>query len=457
MKSLTRTSVGYAAGAVSELGKRRPLLRRLGLALAILTFFAGPAKAQPVVASKSDLRFSFAAGGKADGYVRVAPNDVYDRDRGYGFEPDAKIEAVERGGEDALHSGYCTSARPFYFSVAVPEGNYRVTVTLGDRFGPSTTTIKAELRRLMLENVQTEPGKFVTRTFSVNVRRPQITGGGQVKLKARERAAEAWNWDEKLTLEFNGAHPCLAALSIARTDDAITVYLLGDSTVCDQPAEPWNSWGQMLPRFFTDGVAVANHAESGESLRSSLGARRLDKVVSTMKAGDYLFIQFGHNDMKQHGPGVGAFGNYRADLKRFIAAARGRGGIPVLVTSMNRNRLDSSGKVVNTLGDYPDAVRRAAEEENVPLIDLNAMSKTLYEALGPQNVGKAFQDGTHHNNYGSYELAKCVVEGIRSNRLGLAKYIVGDSPRFDPAHPDTVERFAVPASRQRSTKAPDGS
>jgi lysophospholipase L1-like esterase len=309
----------------------------------------------------------------------------------------------------------------------------------------------------MLENVHTEPGKFITRSFAVNVRRPQITGGGQVKLKDRERAAEAWNWDEKLTLEFNGANPCLAALSIARTDDAITVFLLGDSTVCDQPAEPWNSWGQMLPRFFTEGVAVANHAESGESLRSSLGARRLDKVISTMKAGDYLFIQYGHNDMKERGPGVGAFSNYRADLKKFIRAVRNRGGIPVLVTPMNRNRLDSSGKVVNTLGDYPDAVRRAAEEENVPLIDLNAMSKTFYEALGPQNVGKAFQDGTHHNNYGSYELAKCVVEGIRSNRLGLAKYIVDDLPRFDPAHPDPLERFAMPASPKRTSNAPDGS
>jgi lysophospholipase L1-like esterase len=433
------------------------MIRPLVIALAILPTLAGAATAQSDAAAKRDYKFSFVPCATADGYVPVAPNDVYNRDRGFGFEPDAKIQAVVRGGDDVLHSGYCTSARPFFFSVAVPEGNYRVTVTLGDRYGPSTTTIKAELRRLMLENVHTAPGEFATRTFAVNVRRPQITGGGQVKLKGRERAAEAWNWDEKLTLEFNGAHPCLAALSIAKTDDAITVYLLGDSTVCDQSSEPWNSWGQMLPRFFTDGVAVANHAESGESLRSSVGARRLDKVVSTMKAGDYLFIQYGHNDMKERGPDVGAFSNYRANLKRFIAAARRRGGIPVLISPMNRNRLDSSGKVVNTLGDYPKAVRRTAEEENVPLIDLNAMSKTLYEALGPQNVGKAFQDGTHHNNYGSYELAKCVVEGIRSNRLGLAKYIVDDLPRFDPAHPDPVERFAVPASPKRTANVPDGS
>ena len=139
-----------------------------------------------------------------------------------------------------------------------------------------------------------------------------------------------------MTLEFNDTRPCVCALEITKADDVPTVYLLGDSTVCDQPREPWNSWGQMLTRFFKPGVAVANHAESGESLRSSLGARRLDKVLSTMKAGDYLFIQYGHNDMKERGEGVGAFTTYKADLKRFVAETRKRGGIPVLVTSMDR-------------------------------------------------------------------------------------------------------------------------
>jgi len=95
------------------------------------------------------------------------------------------------------------------------------------------------------------------------------------------------------------------------------VYLLGDSTVCDQPLEPYASWGQMLPRFFRPGVAIANHAESGESLRGSRGARRLDKVLSVLRPGDYLFLQFGHNDMKS----VSA-ADYKAELKRYAAAAK---------------------------------------------------------------------------------------------------------------------------------------
>ena len=231
-----------------------------------------------------------------------------------------------------------------------------------------------------------------------------------------------------------------------------TVYILGDSTGVRSPAEPWNSWGQMLPRFFKPLVAVANHAESGESLRVHW-AHRLDKVLSIMKPGDYLFIQFGHNDMKEKGEGVGAFTTYKADLKRFVAGARKRGGIPVLVTSMNRKTLDAvTGQVANSLGDYPEAVRRVAREEDVALIDLHVMSKEFYEALGRERIGTAFQDGTHHNNYGSYELAKCVVEGIKRADLDLAKSLVDDVPAFKPSQPDAFAEFYMPPSPSRSER-----
>jgi hypothetical protein len=118
----------------------------------------------------------------------------------------------------------------------VPEGNYLVTVTLGDPNGTSTTTIKAELRRLMLEHAQTQVGHFATNTFAVNIRRPAISTGGEVRLKDRERTTEIWDWDEKLTLEFNDERPCLRRLEITRADELPTLFLLGDSTVCDQPS-----------------------------------------------------------------------------------------------------------------------------------------------------------------------------------------------------------------------------
>jgi lysophospholipase L1-like esterase len=296
----------------------------------------------------------------------------------------------------------------------------------------------------MLEEVHTAVGKFETRTFTVNVRTSQIQGGGEVKLKDREKTTEMWAWDEKLTIEFNGSRPAVCALEITRAD-VPTIFLLGDSTVCDQPREPYNSWGQMLTRFFNPGVAIANHAESGESLRSSLAVRRLDKVLSVMKPSDYLFIQYGHNDEKEKGEGVGAFTTYKTDLKRLVTEARKRGGIPVLVTPMHRRTFDNEGRITNSHGDYPDAVRQAAKEENVALIDLNSMSKLFYEALGPEKSAVAFKsgDGTHHSNYGSYELAKCIVEGIKANKLSIAKYLLKDVPPFDPHHPDPPERFRV--------------
>jgi lysophospholipase L1-like esterase len=396
----------------------------------------------------TNFKFDFGPGKVAPGYTQVLPTMTYTKERGYGFEPGATITGVERNSKDALRGDFCTSDKPFFFSVALPEGTHHVTVTLGDAAGESTTTVKAELRRLMLEQIRTAQGKFAPRSFTVNIRTPQIAGGGEVKLKDREKTTEWWAWDEKLTLEFNGARPALCALEITQADNVPTIFLLGDSTVADQPREPYNSWGQMLPRFFKPGLAVANHAESGESLKSSLGARRLDKVLSLLKPGDYLFIQYGHNDQKERGEGAGAFTTYKADLKKFVTETRKRGGTPVLVTSMHRRTFDTQAKITNSLGNYPAAVRQVAQAEQVALIDLHALSQALYEALGPDRSGVLFKegDGTHHSNYGSYELAKCIVAGIKANRLGLTKFLMKDVPAFDPHRPDPVESFKVPAS-----------
>jgi lysophospholipase L1-like esterase len=397
-------------------------------------------------ASRTLYRFDF--GGVRKGPTVVEPYTTYSKERGYGFEP---------GFRPLGWNTSVTSFRPFIFSVALPEGNYNVTVTFGDLEGATETTIKAELRRLMLEKVETAFNRFETRTFTVNVRAPQIAGDGEVKLKDREKNIEAWAWDEKLTLEFNGERPTVSVIEIGPAE-VPTIFLLGDSTVCDQPLEPYSSWGQMLTRFFGPGIAIANHAESGESLRSSLGARRLDKVLSLIKQGDYLFIQYGHNDQKEKGEGVGAFTTYKADLKMFVAEARKRGATPVLLTSVNRRNFNDQGQVYSTLGDYPEAVRQVAREEKVALIDLNAMSKAFYEALGPEKSALAFKegDGTHHNNYGAYELARCVVEGIKANNLGAAKFLAKDVAAFDPSRPDPPENFKIPASPLRSEVKPPG-
>jgi lysophospholipase L1-like esterase len=432
-------------------------IRLCFFAVVIISSITAIAQAQRP-SDKTHFKFDFGIGKTAPDYTKVLPTTIYSKEIGYGFEPGAPVLAIDHNVAGALRRDFITSDKAFFFSVALPEGNYQVKVLFGNARGITDTTVKAELRRLMLENVHTTYGKFVTRTFTVNIRTPKIASGSEVKLKDREKTSEIWAWDEKLTLEFNGSRPAVCALEIKRAGNIPTIFLLGDSTVCDQPLEPYNSWGQMLTRFFNQGVAIANHAESGESLRSSLGARRLDKVLSLMKPGDYLFIQYGHNDQKEKGEGVGAFTTYKTDLKYFLTEARKRGGMPVLLTSVNRRNFNADGKVFSTLGDYPDAVRQLAKEESVPLIDLNAMSKMLYEALGEERAGLLFKvgDGTHHSNYGSYELAKCVVEGIRANKLGIVKYIVDDLRSFEANHPDPFEAFKVPASPQQTSVKPLG-
>jgi len=428
-------------------------LRRAALIIPALFAAIGAPQTQPFAS-----KFDFGAASAAPGYTNVLATTVYSDDLGYGFEPGAKLVGVHRGGGDPLRDDFITSEAPFYFSVKVPEeGNYKVTVTLGDREAESVTTVKAELRRLMLERVRLAPGKFETQSFIVNVRTPQIPGDGQVGLKDREKTSEARAWDDRITLEFSDTHPALCALEIEKVDGIPTIFIAGDSTSTDQPFEPYNSWGQMLTRFFKPDIAIANHGESGEMLRSFMSELRLAKVLSAIKPGDYLFIQMGHNDQKETGEGVGAFTSYKSDLKIFVAEARRHDAIPVLVTSMNRLTFDAAGKITNSLGDYPEAVRQVAKEENVTLIDLNAMSKLFYEALSPTDAHLAFAatDTTHHSDYGSYELAKCIVEGIRQSRLPLVKYLF-DTPPFDPSHPDPFARFDLPPDPAATAQRPYG-
>jgi lysophospholipase L1-like esterase len=434
-----------------------PLPRyRIAVILLALSISASPAAAAGAIdPSKTQWKFDFGPGNAAPGYTQVLPTTAYSKNLDYGFELGSLVAGVDRGGDDPIRGDFCTSERPFFFSVDLPEGNYDVTVTLGDAAGESTNTVKAESRRLMLERVHTAAGKFETRTFTVNVLTPSLAGGGEVRLKPRERGA--LHWDDKLTLEFSDARPCVCAVEVRRNDKAVTVFLAGDSTVTDQPREPWNSWGQMLPRFFGPGVAVANYAESGESLKSFAASKRTEKVLSSIRKGDYLFIQFGHNDQKEKGPGVGAFTTYKQSLRQFAADARKHGATVVLVTPVNRRTFDATGHIANSLANYCEAVRQVAQEDGLPVIDLNAMSKPFYEALGPEGSKKAFVDNTHHNNYGSYELARCVVEGIRQNKLAIAEQLASDvPPSFDPAHPDAISSFKLPASPQATSEKPEG-
>jgi lysophospholipase L1-like esterase len=420
--------------------------------------------AEPVVSPT--WKFIFGSGADVPGYTHVLPTSTFSPDTGFGFEPGADVVAVDRSGNNAPGGSFLSFAKPSRFSVAVPEGNYNVKVILGDAQGTADVTIKAESRRLMLEHVQTPQGQFVTRTFTVNTRTRKLppvpkNAPGGTEVITNEREVGSLTWDDKLTFEINGSAPKISGLEIEKVD-CPTVFVAGDSTVTDQPSEPGASWGQMLTRFFKPGIAVANYAESGETMKSFIAELRLAKILSFMKNGDWLLIQFGHNDEKASWPQtyVEAHTTYKAYLKVFIAEARLRGANPVLVTPVQRRNFDAEGKITNSHGDYPKAVREVAAEENVPLIDLDQASVKFYEALGRENAPKAFSaggsDATHHNNYGAYELAKAVVQGLRDQKTELATWIVDDFAGFDPAKPDPLDTFAVPASPSGRYVTPRG-
>ncbi|OQP38726.1 rhamnogalacturonan acetylesterase [Niastella yeongjuensis] len=424
--------------------------------------------------AQTNFKFDFGTNKAASGYIAVTPNTFFSKETGYGFEPGSAVQAIDRGG-NALTGDYITSDKPFYFSIQLPDGNYDVKLILGDAKGNSATTVRVENRRLLLENILTENGKQVTKTITVHVKDSIIRDAqqkelGSVRLKPREYTYR--HWDNLLTLEFNDSLPKVCAVEITPNKKATTIFLAGNSTVVDQDREPWAAWGQMIPRFFEPGnLAIANYAESGETMKAFVRERRLEKLFTLAKPGDYLFIEFTHNDQKPGGNHLDPFTTYKQTLKEWIGEARKRGITPVLVTSMHRRNFDSSGHIINTLSDYPEAMRQTAAEEKVALIDLNAMSKTLYEAWGPEQSLKAFvhypahtfpnqetalADNTHFNPYGAYELARCVVKGIVAANLPIAKYLIKEKIAFDPAHPDAVAQFYWPLSAAVTAVKPDG-
>ena len=352
------------------------------------------------------------------------------------------------------------------FAANLSEGNHQVTLTFTSPEAASKVWVKSEARRLMITPLIPTPGPSLQ--FTVNTRTPKITGNEEVRLRrAGDRTTP--DWDSRLSLEFFPDTADLHSIEIKPAPNTTTIYLAGDSTVTNQSKAPWAGWGQMLPAFFKPGVAIANHAESGRALYSFRGERRLEKILSTIQAGDYLFIQFGHNDQKDKRDGAGPFTSYKKDLESYLAAVREKKAHPVLITPMERRRWKDN-KPQQTLTDFAEAARQVGKEQSVPVIDLHAMSLDFYRALGPENSKNAFvhfpantfpgqpyslKDDTHHSNYGAHQLARCIVQGIRQEIPGLAKLLRNPDSTFNPGQPDAFDTVAIPTSHGFGKK-PEG-
>jgi lysophospholipase L1-like esterase len=221
-----------------------------------------------------------------------------------------------------------------------------------------------------------------------------------------------------------------------------TVYMIGDSTMADYavvPAQALRGWGQMLHMYFKDGARVDNHAMSGRSCRSFIAEGRWQVVKDHLKEGDYVIIQFGHNDEKKEDPKRYAdpFGDYKNFLAGFIKDIRGKGAHPILVTPVSRRVFGADNKIVHTHGDYAVAVRKLAEEEKVPLLDLEARTAEELEKMGPEHSKIWFmwvpanefpgqtqekQDNTHFNGYGADRICDLAIVEIKKNAPDLAKW-----------------------------------
>lgn len=366
---------------------------------------------------------------------------------------------------------------PGYFSVQVPDGNYLVTVTLGSKKRKGETVVRAESRRLMVEKAVTRRGERKDYTFVVNKRSPRYEvktdkGVREERVKLKEREYDYLNWDDSLTLEFNGAAPAVSRIRIEPDTAATTIFLCGNSTVVDQNNEPWASWGQMIPRWFDPRVAISNHAESGLTARTFLGGNRLEKILTMMRPGDYVVCEFGHNDEKEHRPGDGAWYHYIYNLKIFIDKVRAAGGHIIFCTPTQRRAWqDDNRHIKDTHGDFPAAMLSVAEREQVPVIDLNGMTRTFFETLGfedskkalvhyPANTfpgqDKALADNTHFNPYGAYEVAKMVVMGMKRLGLPFLDALRPDWTDYDPSHPDSPAEFKWYEAKSLDMVKPDG-
>lgn len=413
------------------------------------------------------LVFRFGASVKEDGLFGVLPHYTYSSRRVYGLDLESRVESIESEENEFVALG---ADAPFYFSVAVPEGHYRVTVVAGHPDKDSELTIKAESRRWMAGPEHIPAGETRSFSFLVNRRSPYFAKGDSIRRKSREYGY--LNWDEKLTLEFSGQNPSIHSVQVeAAPKETTTVFLVGNSTVVDQETEPYASWGQMITRFFGEQVAVANYAESGESLASSKSSGRFAKVLHELKKGDYVLIEFGHNDQKRKGEGIGPYTSFTALMTELVNKVKDKGGVPIVVTPIQRRRFDEAGRQLDTHGDYPDAVRKVARREQVHLIDLTRLSTTLFEALGPiesknafvhypagsfPGQTKALEDNTHFNNYGAYLIAMAVVKGLQESASRLDRFLIRDLPSFNIEAPMPFSSWKLPHSVRADVRKPDG-
>ena len=248
--------------------------------------------------------------------------------------------------------------------------------------------------------------------------------------------------DRNLKKLFFLASIFVSGLAFLAPDKKPTIFLIGDSTIANKPLDdnPERGWGQLFPNYMTDGVEIQNHAVNGRSTKSFIREHKWDTVMSRLKAGDFVMIQFGHNDQKVEDSNRSAPAHtlYKENLVRFVNDVRSKGATPILITPVMRRKFDAAGKFVDQHGDYPGVVKEVAAMMKVSVIDLHKSSEALIVKEGVENSRRFFlnipanhfknykgkeEDNTHFSEYGASSMASLVCQSIKDQNLALTKFL----------------------------------
>lgn len=235
----------------------------------------------------------------------------------------------------------------------------------------------------------------------------------------------------------------IATSSMVSQTKKTKIYLVGDSTMClyDESRFPQEGWGMPFANFFDANIAIENHAKGGRSSKSFLDENRWQPIVDSLKTGDYVFIQFGHNDSansKDHPNRYASPEDYKKYMGKYINETRAKGATIILITPVTQRKYDANGELIKSHKEYCDAVIELGTEYKVPVIDLNTKSHELVKKMGPEfsrnlymvfeadelpKFPKGFNDNTHFSEFGARKMAELVLQGIRELNLDLVNNI----------------------------------
>ncbi|WP_054940624.1 GDSL-type esterase/lipase family protein [Paenibacillus ihuae] len=374
----------------------------------------------------SEYKFDFGSGSAAEGYLKVDAKRAYVEGNGYGFADTALLEDENRETGDNLKEDF-TRVYGTSFRVEMEPANYRVTLTIGDSQESTNTGVVVE--QMPKLSVTTLPaGQFTEVTYDIAL------------------------IDGVFDFTFPGSTPKINAMKIERLPGSgaggkPVLYLASDSTVANyaESYRPQTGWGETLGGYFDlDKISIDNRAVSGLSSKTFLVGGYLNDILLDIHEGDYLFMQWSHNDSTPSRPERYLTPEqFKVYLKDYINGTVQRGATPVLVTPVNRR--DFTGEILNkSFPEYVQAMKETAQETGTLLIDLNQASWEVFQELGPEGTKSIFmwvgttEDNTHLQKNGAVKVSELVARLVQELDIPLSDLVTLEGEPSDQKAPHTT-------------------